>query len=110
MLLLTLLGIIGLGAGVFCMFLFVTSIDAGGSVVLLLASLVTIGAAVYCFLIAGKSDALVVTKENITPPTVAPTQAQGTLDKQNELASKWNKTMDNRDKMKMLNIAAKASE
>ena len=105
--------IIGLAlsiSGIQTIYIYITGLDKGTSILLLLLALALIAVGVYFLMRAGKSDASVFTRlknfrKNKTVD--AQTLAQ-TLEKNNELTSKWSKTVEKRDKLKMLEISTAA--
>lgn len=106
----TALGLLLSVSGIQTIYMYVEGLNNGASILLLLLAIVLIAAGVYFLMRAGKSDASVFTRIKIfrkNKSVDAQSLAQ-TLEKNNELTSEWSKTVEKRDKLKMLEISTAA--
>jgi len=107
----TLVGLILSASGIQTIYIYVTGLDKGTSILLLLLALILIGVGVYLLMRAGKSDASVFTRlKNLRGANVNDDQAMAqTLEKNNQLTKEWSKTVEKRDKLKMLEVSTAAA-
>lgn len=107
----TFLGLVTEVTGFFLAYFYITGIDLGRTPLLLIPSFGCIALGVYLLLRAGASDATVITKAKIPElkPEKNPTKGLGSvLERNNSLSSEWNKTEDQRTKLKLLQASASA--
>jgi hypothetical protein len=106
----TILGIFCSFSGLFLGYIFLSGLDKGGNPLLIIPSVFLTGIGVYFLLRAGKSDDTVIAKLDEKDLQMPITAAAGSLQKKNEMVNHWNKTMENRDRLKLLEVSASASE
>lgn len=95
-------GLLLASSGFYLAYYYVVGIDIGRSPLLLVLSCILIGVGVYYLLRAGKSDDTVVAKVNKTTAMKGDGKA---LKRNNELVKQWKKTMDQRDRLKLLEMS-----
>lgn len=103
----SLLGVVFTFAGVFVMYIYITSINTGANMLFLAGAILLIGAGVFLLVKAGKSDRTVVADMPPIKPLEAET-AEDRLAKNNELMGEWKKTNETKDRLRMLEIQASA--
>jgi hypothetical protein len=109
----SLFGVILTFAGIFVLYLFITSLDKQANFLYFGLSLVLVGGAIFLFIRAEKSDPLILKRtepesESITIPFI-PKKEKNTPDvlaKNNEMVKEWNETNAKRDKLKAAQISA----
>lgn len=113
----TFLGLLILFTGLYIMYFYVTGIDEGSSILLLLLSLPVIGGGIFVLLRAGKSDASVVKKMDKNIPSILDKEfavedsgLENTIKKNNELTQEWSKTNEARNRLRMLELSSEAQE
>ena len=100
----TLLGIIGLLGGIATGYLFLTSINTSTNYLFLGISILLFGGGIFCMFKATGAKPQVV-----SPLIVSDIASDGTeafLKRNNAITSEWSKTNNQRDKLKMLEMAA----
>ncbi len=102
------LGIVLLIAGVYMSYVYVIGIDTGANILLLILALVFLASGVYLLISSGKSDITVLNKGNGKKLDLNVNSFEASLEKNNQLTSKWAKTVEKRDRMKMLEITTAA--
>jgi membrane-anchored glycerophosphoryl diester phosphodiesterase (GDPDase) len=106
----TAIGLILSLSGVQTIYIFITGLDKGTSILLLILALVLIGVGFFFLMKAGKSDASVFKRlKNIKKLKMDDTAMAEALEKNNEITSDWTKTVEKRDKLKMLEVSAAAA-
>lgn len=105
----TLCGLLLGGAGLYLGYLYLQSLQTDGNLLFLVLSLIVISVAIFLLIRAGKAENTVVTKPASTdkqPLSASPS----ILQRNNEIAKEWSQTMDNRDRLKLLQISANAEQ
>ena len=105
------LGILFSFAGVYLLYLYILSIDSGGSLLFLILSLLLIAAGVFFFIRAGKIENIYTA--NVPKGVLASenkADAAKRLAKNNELLGDWKKTNETKDRLRMLEISASAGD
>lgn len=108
-----LLGIIIVNSGVYAGYVYLSGLDNGNNLFLLAAAVLLTGIGVFILLKAGKSNALVVKKmdnANTASLNNKSSSFENILNKNNELSEKWSKSVENRDRLKMLQMAGEIKE
>jgi len=107
----TVLGLLFSVSGIQAIYVYISGLDKGASILILILALFLIGIGVYFLTKAGKSDATVFTKlNNFRKKRVDETQVlEQALEKNNQLTEKWGKTVEKRDRLKMLEISTAAA-
>lgn len=103
----TLLGLLLSGSGIYTGYFYLNGVDQGRTPFLLLLSLVLIGGGVYLLIRAARTEDTMFVKPSVTTPI---TKEGERLKKNNELANEWKRTMDQRDRLKMLEVSAEAND
>lgn len=103
-----LIGVIIVGLGVYTTYTYVGTINTGGNLILLLLSLLLISLGVYFLIRSGKSDNTVINKGLGVKTNLGNTGLASVLEKNNSLSSRWSKTIEKRDRLKMLEISTAA--
>ncbi len=106
----TALGLILSALGIQTIYIYVEGLNKGTSILLLFLALALIGVGVYFLTKAGKSDATVFTKlKNFRNKRIDENAVfEQALEKNNKLTEKWSKTVEKRDRLKMLEISTAA--
>ena len=107
----TFLGLLLSVSGIQTIYVYVSGLDKGTSIFLLLLAFLLIGVGVYFLTKAGKSDATVFTRlKNFRKKKMDDSVAlEQVLEKNNQLSQEWGKTIEKRDKLKMLEISTAAA-
>jgi hypothetical protein len=107
----TILGLLFTASGIQTIYIYVSGLDKGSSILLLIFALVLIGIGIYFLTKAGKSDATVFVKlKNFRKKRVDEVQVlEQALEKNTQLTKKWGKTVEKRDRLKMLEISTAAA-
>jgi hypothetical protein len=109
MILQTLLGFLISSSGLYSGILYLMESKKLSSIWMLFISLLLIGGGAYLLLLASKSNKSLLVNMNLdqskNEDNELKNQEPGLLEKNNELLQKWAKTMENRDKMKLLEFA-----
>ncbi|HVA97133.1 MAG TPA: hypothetical protein VND99_05755 [Candidatus Acidoferrales bacterium] len=107
------LGVILALAGIFVLYLFITSLNQNANYLFFGGSLLLIGGAIFLFIRAEKSDTIILKRtepesEGIGIPFIPKINKRQseTLAKNNEMLKEWNKTNATRDKLKIVQIAS----
>lgn len=109
----TILGLILLAAGIGMGYYYLSNIDNGASALLLIPALCIPAAGIYLLLKAGKSDATIILKpKGLTEAVKDVTDKDGPnlIEKNNAISEAWAKSVEKRDKMKIIEMAASAEE
>jgi hypothetical protein len=108
----TLLGLLVTGFGFFLAYFYITEAEKGLNALIIIPSIILICVGVYLLIRAGKSDATVIQKAKLQEDAVKRDKAglEAMLKKNNDLSSQWSKTVDKRDRLKLLEISAAAAE
>ena len=106
--LMTIMGLCITLIGFYIAFFYVTGIDQGRSPWLLLLTPIFVAIGVYLLLQAGKLDDSVVAKAKIDKSEKK--VSVSILERNNKLSDEWSKTVDARDRLKLLEMSAKAKE
>lgn len=109
------LGILLSVTGFYIAYIYIKNIDNGSNPILLVLSTLVVGVGVYILLRMGKSDATVgVVKEEtdkeILEKGASAATSKSILERNNELSEEWTKTVEHRDRLKVLEIAEGAKE
>ena len=110
---LTMFGLLTGISGIYIGYLFLKSLNQNGNFLFLAGSLLLVGVSVFILLRAGKyGDSIVIRGSafDIKDQALNTDQAQMTLEKNNQLSKDWGKTLDQRNKLRMLQISANAEE
>ena len=107
----TFLGILALIAGIYLLYLSITGLNTGGFPWMLLVSFLLFGAAVFCFVRAGKSDATVMTKADVSAIATetddhSKEAPANILNRNNEMIKQYNQTAKAREELKMLELSS----
>lgn len=107
----SLLGLVLSAAGIQTIYIYVKGLDSGASVLLLLLALVLIVVGFYLLMRAGKTDVSVFKrlKNFKTKNANAEESLAKSLQKNDQLTNQWSKTVEKRDKLKMLEISSAAN-
>lgn len=105
----TFLGLILSGTGFFLAFYYLIEMENGMTFLILIPAIVLIIVGAYLLLRAGKSDATVTKKLNIVNK-VSKDGLVNVLNKNSELTSEWAKTVEKRDRLKLLQISSAEEE
>jgi hypothetical protein len=110
-LILTALGLTLSISGIQTIYFYITHLDEGASILFLLLAIVLIGVGIYLLMRAGKSDVTVFTRlKNFRNKNTGDSQVLAqVLEKNNELTKEWDKTIEKRDRLKMLEISTAAA-
>lgn len=117
MFVLSLLGIVLTLGGIFVMYLYINSLNTTPNIVFLVGSLAMVGGAVYLFILAGKSDTVILkragdlkpdTEPVITPVATDPGASK--LAENNKMLRDWEKTNETKERLRMLEMSASAGE
>ncbi len=108
----TFLGLILTVGGLYLAYLFIKSLDTGGTPLLLLPSLLCIVVGMVFLSKAGSSNASVIKNIQGEIPSQADTKDTFTrvLQRNNEIQTQWERTAQLKDKLKVSQIAAEATE
>lgn len=109
----TLLGLILSASGFYVAYLYIKGVnDNTSSPLLLLPSIVLVGLGIFLLLRAGKSNATIPSLVGVeeVPENKNKEGFESLLNRNNELSEEWSKTVDDRDKLQILQIAAKAED
>jgi hypothetical protein len=106
--------ILGLGfflSGIQAMYFYISNLEKGASFLIMLLSFILIGAGGFLLMRAGKSDDSVFKRiKNFRKKSLATDEAlEQTLKQNSALTSEWNKTIEKRDKLKMLEVSTAAA-
>jgi len=104
----TVLGLVGLIGGIVVGYLFLTSINNSPSYIFLGLSLFLLGGGVFCLFKATNSNQQKLS--TLPVPDIGSVGTEEMLKRNNAITSEWNKTNDERDKLKMLEMAANAEK
>ena len=106
----TILGLLSAFSGASLAFAYLIGIDQNISILLLLISIPLIVVGIYLLFKAGKSDVTVVKMPDKTTSEVAENKKKAGLAeillKNNQTTAKWAKTVEKRDRLKMLEISS----
>jgi hypothetical protein len=108
----TFLGILSSTSGVYIGYLYLESLNENSRPWLLLLSLPLVALGVFLLVQASRSGAPLNIKDGETTSGMPSTAGkfENLLKKNNELADEWSKTVEDKDKLKILEIAAAAEE
>jgi hypothetical protein len=107
----TFLGLVVVALGFCLAFFYLIKIDDGWTILLLIPALVLIILGGYLLMRAGKSDATVIKKPiPLSSKDISREGLEDVFDKNNQLSSQWAKTVEKRDKLKLLQISSAAEE
>lgn len=106
----TFLGLLISGLGFYLAYFYLTEMDKGLTPLILIPSGFLIILGVYLLIRAGKSDVTIVKKPDLNESSTVKKGLADTLIKNNELSSKWAKTVEKRDRLKLLEISAASEE
>jgi hypothetical protein len=107
----TFLGIFLLIGGFGLGYFYLTNIDNGSSALLLIPALGSVIAGIFLLMRAGKSDATVMqVPKGLDENKSETTQKSNLLEKNNAMTQQWLKSVETRDKMRLLEMAANAEE
>jgi hypothetical protein len=108
----TFLGLLITGLGFCLAFFYLIKIDDGWTILLLIPALVLIIIGGHLLMRAGKSDATVIKKPDILSSSkdISKEGLAEVFDKNSQLSSKWAKTIEKRDKLKLLQISSAAED
>jgi hypothetical protein len=95
-------GLLLASSGFYLAYYYVVGVDAGTSPLLLVLSIILIVVGVYYLLKAGKSDDTVTVK--VKKAELAISEGKN-LKRNNDLVKQWKKTMDQRDRLKLLEMS-----
>jgi len=102
------LGLLLCAAGVIVFYIFLTGIDNGGNPWIILGAIPLIGGGVFLLYKLGKSDSTVVFKAHLVASNKE--GVKSILEKNNEISEEWSRTVEKKDRMKVVKIAAAAQE
>jgi len=108
----TFLGFLIAASGFFLGFLYLIKIEESYSYLFLIPGIILVIVGIYILMRAGKSDATVV-KKPIMPAVSKDNLDAGleeVFDKNNKLSSQWAKTVEKRDRLKLLEISGAVEE
>ncbi len=114
--LLTLLGLLCAGAGIYLGYNFLLSLRTTAQPLLLIASLIlSVGGLTLLIKMSRLNESMILrTFDNDIPTELAPSpfvdKTESFIDRNNKIVSDWIRESDKRDKMKILEIAAAAQE
>lgn len=100
-------GLLGLGAGIYVGYIFLNTLNDNPNLLLLVLSVILVGAGVFLFVKSGKSDASIVVKPTVDT-SLTPKTAPTTFEKYSDIISKWRKTDEQKARMQMLEMSAAA--
>ncbi len=106
----TFLGLFIAGLGFYLAIFYLTEMDKGLTPLILAPSVLLIILGVYLLMRAGKSDETIVKKPDLPKNATVKEDLADTLLKNSELSSKWAKTVEKRDRLKLLEISAASEE
>jgi hypothetical protein len=95
---------LGFGFG----YLYLTKIEESYSLLFLLPAAILVIFGIYILFRAGKSEETVIKKPDM--PLNSKEGLEEVFNKNNQLSSRWAKTVENRDKLKLLQISTNAQE
>lgn len=101
----TFIGIVLCGFGIYVGYLYITGINNGSNPVLLVLSIILIGVGVFSLYKASTYDDTIIQKPTVDTTAQTPATTSKILERNNQLTSQWKKTIEQRDKLKMLQIA-----
>lgn len=104
----TTLGLLGLLGGITIGYLFLTSINTSPNFIFLGLNLVLMSGGVLCLIKA--TNAKPQGESTLVVPDFASAGTEELLKKNNAISSEWSKTNNQRDKLKMLEMAANAEK
>jgi hypothetical protein len=108
----TFLGLISSITGFYVAYLYLKSLNDSGQHLLLVIALPLIGMGIWFLVQAGKSGKTVGLASESEVPHLAPDAGkfESILQKNDDLAKEWGQTVDKRDKLRVLEIAAAAED
>ena|ERR1051326_5210382 len=111
----TIAGLFFCGAGIYAGYLYLAALDEGNNFLLLGGTIISFCIGVYFLFKAGRAGENVVLKGSIKELQNQHNQhpelnAQTILERNNALSDEWGKTLDQRNKLKILQIAANAEK
>jgi hypothetical protein len=104
----TFLGLVLCIGGICVSYLYLDGLKDGNNLLLLAAAIVLIAVGVFCLVKAGKSDATVITKLKNEPHEIQK-RGPNMLEKNNELVGDYQKTANERDRLKVLEAAQESN-
>lgn len=106
----TVLGLILSISGIQLAYAYVKGLDQNANILLLFLAIILIGIGAYFLMRAGKSDASVFKKlKNFGAGKQNQASLEQVLEKNNQLSNEWAKTVEKRDRLKMLEISTAAA-
>lgn len=106
----TILGLLLSASGIQTIYIYVKGLDKGTSILLLILAIVLITSGAYLLMKAGKSDSTVFTRlKSFRKKKIDEAQAlEQALESNKKLTDKWGKTIEKRDRLRMLEISTAA--
>lgn len=101
----TISGIFLAALGIYAIYMYLQGLNQVNNLVFLCISLLALGGSVYLFFRAGKVDDTVIKKPTLETATSNTSSLEGVLQRNNELSAQWEQTNEERDKLRMLEIA-----
>lgn len=98
------------GAGIFTGYLFLKTLNDLPNWLFLLATLILLGGGIYFLLKAGKADDSVISKPTLTGKNPDAIHPLSVIEMNSQIAKEWNRTLDTRDRLKLLEAAGAAEE
>jgi hypothetical protein len=109
----TISGLLMVILGFYLAFIYLYGMEEGSSPWLLFPSIFLIIIGLYLLIRAGKSEDTVVLKKDLDKPSNNVGKKEGLesiIQRNNELSAEWAKTIETRDRMKLLEISASAQK
>jgi hypothetical protein len=110
---LTLFSFVLAAAGFYLGFLYLAGEEGGGKPILLIGSLPLIIVGIWLLLRSSKTNALLGLKDEVVTELAVPINGdklENVIQKQNKIVEEWMKQSEDKDKLKILEIAAAAEE
>lgn len=111
------MGVLVSVGGFYMAYVYVKGIDDGSNPILLALSVLVVGLGVFILLRVGKSDATVgIMKVDVNKAALEKEENGGgggyksILDRNNAISEEWTKTVEHRDRLKMLEMAESAKK
>ena len=103
------LGILLLFAGIYVGYLYLKSLDSGNNVLLLIVTLVCMTVGIFSLYKAAKNEEKIISPV-VDIPKPSSSELEERLEKNNTITSEWSKTQEQRDRLKLLELAENAKK
>ena len=112
----SILGLAGLGGGIWSGYMYLSTLEAGNNLHFLVMAIVFSLAGLILLILAGRGNNINNIVEEGAPETsgggliIDATNRESVLERNNQITSEWLKTYETKEKMKMLKVVAAAAE